>query len=274
MMKQKWSSIILNVVLLLVGVITVFPFVWMILSSFKTNSEIFSLQQSFWPREFTFDNYVSMQTNFNFLRFFGNSLFISIVTTVLIVYTSTICGFVLSKYEFKGRKLIFGFVMSTMMIPWAVTIIPKYTMIQSFGWMDNYIALIVPVMFSGFGIFMMKQQIEGIPNEILEAARIDRANEFYIFHRIIFPMCKNGISSIAIFQFLWSWEDYLWPYLVISDESKQLLSVGLKMFNGRYSTDYGALFAATVISIVPVLIIYIIFQKQFIAGIASSAVKG
>ena len=274
MMKQKWSSIILNVVLLLVGVITVFPFVWMILSSFKTNSEIFSLQQSFWPREFTFDNYVSMQTSFNFLRFFGNSLFISIVTTVLIVYTSTICGFVLSKYEFKGRKLIFGFVMSTMMIPWAVTIIPKYTMIQSFGWMDNYIALIVPVMFSGFCIFMMKQQIEGIPNEILEAARIDGANEFYIFHRIIFPMCKNGISSIAIFQFLWSWEDYLWPYLVISDESKQLLSVGLKMFNGRYSTDYGALFAATVISIVPVLIIYIIFQKQFIAGIASSAVKG
>ena len=273
-MKQKWASIILNSVLFIVGVTTVFPFVWMVLSSFKNNSEIFSLQQTLWPNDFTFKNYVGMQANFNFLRFFANSLFIAIVTTVIIVYTSTICGFVLSKYEFRGRKLLFGFIMSTMMIPWAVTLIPKYTMIESFGWIDSYIALIVPGIFSGFGIFMMKQQIEGIPNEVLEAARIDGANEFYIFHRIVFPMCKNGIASIAIFQFLWAWEDYLWPYLVISDEKKQLLSVGLKMFSGRYSTDYGALFAATVISIIPVLIVYIIFQKQFIAGIASSAVKG
>ena len=129
-------------------------------------------------------------------------------------------------------------------------------------------------MFSDFGIFNMKQHMETIPDEVLEAARIDGANEFYIFHRIIFPMAKNGISSIAIFQFLWAWEDYLWPYLVINSREKQLLAVGLKMFSGQYSTDYGALFAATAISIIPVLVIYIIFQKQFIAGIASSAVKG
>ena len=111
-------------------------------------------------------------------------------------------------------------------------------------------------------------------DEIIEAARMDGANEFYIFHRIIFPMAKNGISSIAIFQFLWTWEDYLWPYLVINTKEKQLLAVGLKMFNGQYSTDYGALFAATAISIIPVLLIYLFFQKQFIAGIAASAVKG
>ena len=120
----------------------------------------------------------------------------------------------------------------------------------------------------------MKQHIASLPDEILEAARIDGANEFYIFHRIIMPMAKNGISSIAIFQFLWTWEDFLWPYLVINDQEKQLLAVGLKMFNGQYSTDYGALFAATAISILPVLLIYLFFQKQFIAGIASSAVKG
>ena len=121
---------------------------------------------------------------------------------------------------------------------------------------------------------MLKQHIETIPDEIIEAARMDGANEFYIFHRIIFPMAKNGISSIAIFQFLWTWEDYLWPYLVINTKEKQLLAVGLKMFNGQYSTDYGALFAATAISIIPVLLIYLFFQKQFIAGIAASAVKG
>ena len=273
-MRRKVSVIALNTILLLLGVVTVYPFVWMLSSSFKQNSEIMALEQHLLPQTFVLDNYVNMNAHFNFMRFFANSLLITLVVTVIVVYTSTLCGFVLSKYEFKGRKLLFGFVLSTMMIPWCVTIIPKYSMIQSFGWMDSYKALIIPAMFSGFGIFMMKQHIYALPDEILEAARMDGANEFYIFHRIVLPMSKNGISSIAIFQFLWTWEDFLWPYLVINSEEKQLLAVGLKMFNGQYSTDYGALFAATAISIIPVLLIYLFFQKQFIAGIASSAVKG
>lgn len=273
-MRRKVSVIALNTILLLLGVVTVYPFVWMLSSSFKQNSEIMALEQHLLPQTFVLDNYVNMNAHFDFMRFFANSLLITLVVTVIVVYTSTLCGFVLSKYEFKGRKLLFGFVLSTMMIPWCVTIIPKYSMIQSFGWMDSYKALIIPAMFSGFGIFMMKQHISALPDEILEAARMDGANEFYIFHRIVLPMSKNGISSIAIFQFLWTWEDFLWPYLVINSEEKQLLAVGLKMFNGQYSTDYGALFAATAISIIPVLLIYLFFQKQFIAGIASSAVKG
>ena len=273
-MRRKVSVIALNTILLLLGVVTVYPFVWMLSSSFKQNSEIMALEQHLLPQTFVLDNYVNMNAHFNFMRFFANSLLITLVVTVIVVYTSTLCGFVLSKYEFKGRKLLFGFVLSTMMIPWCVTIIPKYSMIQSFGWMDSYKAVIIPAMFSGFVIFMMKQHISALPDEILEAARMDGANEFYIFHRIVLPMSKNGISSIAIFQFLWTWEDFLWPYLVINSEEKQLLAVGLKMFNGQYSTDYGALFAATAISIIPVLLIYLFFQKQFIAGIASSAVKG
>lgn len=273
-MRKKVSSIILNAILLLLGLITIYPFVWMLCSSFKQNKEIMALEQHLLPKQFILDNYVNMNAHFDFLRFFANSLFITVAITLLVVYTSTLCGFVLSKYQFKGRNLLFGFVLCTMMIPWCVTIIPKYSMIQAFGWMDSYKALIIPSMFSGFGIFMMKQHISSLPDEILEAARIDGANEFFIFHRIVLPMAKNGISSIAIFQFLWAWEDFLWPYLVITSQEKQLLAVGLKMFNGQYSTDYGALFAATAISIVPVLLIYLFFQKQFIAGIAASAVKG
>lgn len=271
---KKIQSSILNMILILLGIVTIYPFVWMLSSSFKPNKELMSLHQHMLPQNFMVQNYITMNQRFDFMRLFGNSLFVTIIITVLVVYTSTICGYVLSKYEFRGRKLLFGFILSTMMIPWCVTIIPKYSMVQAFGWKDSYVALIVPAMFSGFGIFMMKQHIATLPNDILEAARIDGANEFYIFHRIIFPMAKNGISSIAIFQFLWAWEDYLWPYLVIDDKDKQLLSVGLKMFNGQYSTDYGALFAATTISIIPVLVIYLFFQKQFIEGIASSAVKG
>ncbi len=273
-MRRKVYSIILNVALILMGIVTVYPFVWMLSSSFKQNKEIMALEQHLLPQAFTIRNYINMNAHFNFMKFFANSLFVTIVITLLVIYTSTICGFVLSKYKFKGRNVLFSFVLCTMMIPWCVTIIPKYSMIQSFGWLDSYKALIVPAMFSGFGIFNMKQHIATLPDEILEAARIDGANEFYIFHRIVFPMSRNGISSIAIFQFLWTWEDYLWPYLVINAKEKQLLAVGLKMFSGQYSTDYGALFAATAISIIPVLAIYLIFQKQFIAGIASSAVKG
>lgn len=273
-MKQKLSIAIVNLALILLGTVTVYPFVWMVFSSFKKNSEIMALDQQLLPKEFILDNYINMNERFDFLRFFTNSLVVTIIITVLVVYTSTLCGYVLAKYRFKGRNFLFGFVLATMMIPWCVTIIPKYTMIQSFGWMDSYKALIIPSMFSGFGIFNMKQTIETLPDEILEAARIDGASEFYIFHKIVIPMSRNGIASIAIFQFLWAWEDYLWPYLVINTKEKQLLAVGLKMFSGQYSTDYGALFAATAISIIPVLIIYLIFQKQFIAGIASSAVKG
>ncbi len=190
-MRRKVYIIILNVALILVGIVTVYPFVWMLSSSFKQNKEIIALEQHLLPQVFTIRNYINMNAHFNFMKFFANSLFVTIVITLLVIYTSTICGFVLSKYKFKGRNVLFSFVLCTMMIPWCVTIIPKYSMIQSFGWLDSYKALIVPAMFSG-----------------------------------------------------------------------------------QYSTDYGALFAATAISIIPVLAIYLIFQKQFIAGIASSAVKG
>lgn len=156
--------------------------------------------------------------------------------------------------------------MMTMMVPWSVTIISRYTMFMKAGLQNTYLSLILPVMVSGFGIFMMKQDISALPDELLEAARIDGANEFRIFHQIVLPMSKNSISAIAIFQFLWVWEDYLWPYLMIDSDKKQLLAVGLTMFNGRYATDYGGLFAATAISIVPVIVVYTIFQKRFVAG--------
>lgn len=273
-MKKNFNKILLNIVLIFLGVLTIFPFVWMIFSSFKSNVEINALTQTIIPKNFTLENYISMNENFHFMRFFRNSLFLATLITAIICYTSTISGFVLSKYKFKGRDLIFGFIMGTMMIPWAVTIIPKYSIVRKFGWMDNYAALIVSSFFSGFGIFMLRQHCMTIPDDILEAARIDGASEFYIFHRIVLPMCRNAISSIAIFQFLWAWEDYLWPFIVITDEKKQVLSVGLKMFNGRFSTDYGGLFAATTVSIIPVIIVYLFFQNRFIDGITASAVKG
>lgn len=274
MMDRKIKQICLHVILIVLVGITVIPFIWMIISSFKSNSDIIAINQSFIPKMFTIENYINVQEKFNFVRLFANSLFLTVVITVIVVYTSTISGFVFAKYDFFGRKLLFNFILATMMIPWCVTIIPKYSIMMKIGWLDTYSAIIIPAAMSGFGIFMMKQSISMIPDEMIEAARIDGASEWRIFRQIIIPMSQNAISSIAIFQFLWSWEDYLWPYLIINSEEKQVLAVALKTFNGQYGTDYGGLFAATSISIIPVILVYLVFQKRFIDGIASSSIKG
>jgi len=273
-MKQKVYAIILNGSLLFFSLVTILPLIWMLLSSFKTNIEISSQAQSFIPQQFTVQNYVDVLERFNFMRYFANSLIYSLLITVITIYTSTTAGFVLNKYRFRGRQLLFTCILLTMMVPGVVTIIPRYSIMQFVGWIDTYRALIIPSFFTAFGIFMMRQACFSIPDEMLEAARIDGANEFYIFHRIVLPQLRNSIVSIAIFQFLWAWDDYLWPYLMIRTEEKLLLPVALNLFNGRYSTDYAGLFAATSIAIIPVVIFYIIFQKRFIEGVSSSSLKG
>ena len=267
------GSVILTVLLFVVALITIVPFLWMFISSFATNSEIVKINGGLFPTPSTLDNYVSIQENFNFLRLFGNSVFVATVKTVIIIYTSALLGFVFAKMRFFGRDFLFAIVMSTMMIPWAVTIIPQYEMMVSFGWLDSYKALIIPGLVSGFGIFLFRQSISGISDELIEAARLDGASDTRIFHSLILPLSHNTIAALAIFTFLWNWEDYLWPFLMITDESKQLLAVGLKAFNGQYGTDYGGLFAATSLAIVPVIIVYMVFQKQFIAGIATGSSK-
>ncbi|MCI6532398.1 MAG: carbohydrate ABC transporter permease [Bifidobacterium animalis] len=267
------GTVILNVLLFVVAFITIVPFIWMLLSSFAPNSEIVKVTGSLFPRPSTVSNYVNIQQRFDFLRLFANSLLIASVKTIIVIYTSAVLGFVFAKMRFRGRTLLFGIVMSTMMVPWAVTIIPQYEMMTQFGWLDTYTSLIVPSMISAFGIFLFRQSITGIPDELIEAAKIDGASDRRIFHRIILPMSHNTIAALAIFTFLWNWEDYLWPFLMITDEKKQLLAVGLKQFNGQYGTDYGGLFAATSLAIVPVIIVYLVFQKQFIAGIASGSGK-
>lgn len=273
-MKNKTIlTVLLNLILLFLATMTVMPFVWMLMSSFAPNSDIVKIGGALFPAMSTFSNYANIQEKFDFMRLFANSLFISVLTTVIVIYTSALFGFLFAKMQFKGKGLLFAIVMSTMMLPWAVTIIPKYEMMVVFGWLDSYKALIIPSMVSGFGIFLFRQSISTISDELIEASRVDGGSDAYIFHFIILPMSWNTIASLAIFQFLWSWEDYLWPYLMINSPEKQLLSVGLRQFNGQYGTDYGGLFAATTISIIPIILVYLIFQKRFIAGIATGSGK-
>ena len=272
--KRAAASAVLNIALLVFGLLSVVPFVWMIMSAFKSNAEILALSQSFIPLKPTMDNFRNVIQKFDFARYFMNSLGYAIIITVLTIYTSALSGFVLCKYKFKGREALFSLILMTMMVPGVVTIIPRFTMMQDLQWLDSLKALILPSLFTSFGVFLMRQACASIPNEIIEAARIDGANEFYIFHRIIIPQLHNSVVSMAIFQFLWAWDDYLWPYLVMQSGEKQMLSVALNMFSGQYSTDYAGLFAATSLAIIPVVVVYLIFQKKFIAGVSASAVKG
>lgn len=275
-MSTKKNYIVKACIYTLLGVgaaIIVFPFIWMILSSFKTQAEIVSFPPTFFPEKPTVENFKEVWVNVNFKQFFINSLFLLLVKTIIILYTSILAGYVFSKLHFKGRNIIFICVLATMMVPYPVTILSLYQEMFWLKWIDSYNALIWPALFNTFGIFVMKQFIAGIPDSLVESAHIDGAGEFRILHKIIMPLIKPAVSALAIFICLSVWNEFLWPFLVLNSDSKYTIPVGLALFKGRYYTDYSKQLAGAAITIVPVLIIYFFLQKQFIEGIALSGIK-
>lgn len=271
--KRKFGKYAAYFILVAGAVIFLMPFIWMLLSAFKNNAEIRSSVPTFWPKDFTVQNFVKVWGDSQFYRFFLNSFYLATVKTAIILYTSAITGYVFSKMEFRHKEKIFLAVLCTMMIPWPVTIVPMYREMAAFGWIDSYNSLILTGLFSSFGIFMMRQNISAIPGDLIDAARIDGARELGIFHRIVVPNSLPAFSALGIFTFLGEWDNFTWPMLMINSQSKMTLPLGLALFTGRFSQDYGAIMAGTAIAVVPVVIIYLIFQKQFIEGITMTGIK-
>jgi ABC-type glycerol-3-phosphate transport system permease component len=267
-------SVITYVFLSLLAIFMLLPFFWMITTSFKPFAEVTVIPSTLFPKAPTLENYVKMNKVVDMVTGYRNSLWLSAVKTLIVLYTSALVGYVVSKIPFKLNKAVFIFVLSTMMIPWPVVIIPQYQEMVWFRWVGKYTSLIVPAFFSSFGIFLMKQFIDGIPNELMEASRCDGATEWGIFHRIILPNVGPALSALAIFQFLWIWDDFLWPFLMINRSEKYTLPLVLRALQGQYFNDYGPIFAGAVISVVPVLIIYIIFQRRFVEGITMTGIRG
>lgn len=261
-------------VLSLGAVVILVPFAWMMLSSLKPNAELVQLPPSFLPEQPTFANYVRVWTEIAFGRYMWNSLWLATVKTILMLYTSALAGYLFAVYDFRGKRLLFGLVLATMMVPWPVTIIAQYQQMLWFGWIGTYTALIVPALMSSFGIFLMRQFIAGLPSDLIDAARVDGASEYGIFHRIILPLSRAAASALAIFLFLWSWDDFLWPYLMLLDDADYVLPIGVALLQGRYEVDFGAVFAGMSLSIVPVVVVYVFLQRSFIEGIAFSGVRG
>ena len=206
---------------------------------------------------------------------FGNSVYIAIIRTAIPVYTSALLGYIFAKFKFKGKNVIFTIFIATMMIPWVVTIIPLYNLFNQIDLLNTHWALILPSICSGYGVYLVRSFMHQVPASLVESARIDGCGEFKIFNRIVLPLVTPAMAALGIILFLGAWDDYLWPFLVLTDEKKYTLTIGLSKYAFRHKTvEYGPVLAGAVMSIMPVVIVYIILQKNIVEGISIGGVKG
>lgn len=259
--------------LIILSAIALFPILWIALSSFKPGSELFRYPPTMFPESFTFDNYIQAFEKANFALYFRNSAIVTVVSTILTVIINTMAGYVFAKYRFRGANAIFLFFICTLMLPLEVLMIPIFQMVKNMGMYNNFWGLIVPPAATPMGVFMVRQYFYSVPNELLEAARIDGASETHIFIRLMLPIAKPVMSVLAIFSFMWRWNDYMWPLLVIRDPDLYTVQLALANFNGEYSVDWNSLLAMSVVTMIPVLVVFLIFQKQFIRGMVTSGMK-
>lgn len=263
-----------HALLILLALLVLFPVIWIVLSSFKPQNELFRQPLSLLPRAFTLQNYSQALSQGNFLRYFGNSLFVSVTSTLLAVLINVMAGYALAKYIFPGRDLIFTLMLSTLMIPLQVIMIPIFLQLKNFGLLNTLWGLIIPPAATPTGIFLARQYMVTLPNSMIEAARIDGAGEATLFRRVILPLSLPIVATITIFSFMWRWNDYLWPLIVITDNKKQTIQQALANFVGQLQINWSQLLAMTTVAIVPVVLVFLVFQQFFMTGISAGAVKG
>ncbi|WDF03254.1 MULTISPECIES: carbohydrate ABC transporter permease [Shouchella] len=249
------------------------PFLYMVSISIKTDGVVLRTLADILPRNPSFDNYATVLANGNFARYLGNSLFVSSSIVIGNVFFCTMVGYTFAKMTFPGKNMIFILVLTSFMIPFQVTMIPVFQLMQNIGWIDTYKALIVPTLVTPFGIFLMRQYISGLPDELIYAAKVDGASEFRIVWQIIFPLAKPIVAVLVIMTFLNSWNDFLSPLILTTSPEMRTIPLGLAEFSFLNNTNWGHLMAASVVSLLPVFIIFVFFQKQIISGLVSGAIK-
>lgn len=271
-LKKNIYNGLLIAVLLIIGCIVCFPFVWMILSAFKTNLEISQSIPTFLPQKPTMKNFQDLFEGMSFSKYLVNTLIVTLYSFLSVLFNA-MAGFGFAKYEFKFKNQLFVLVLITMMIPAQVTMIPMYLLMNMFGLTDTFTGIVMPGLAAAFSIFLFRQFMGTISEDYLEAARIDGAGETYIFTRIIIPLTKPIVSLQIILTFISGWNSFLWPLIMSNDDSHYTLSVGLALLQNMYAQDFGLLMAGATVMIIPVIIVYILFQKQIIKGISISSYK-
>lgn len=260
--------------LFVLSLLVLVPFIWMVSSSVKQNNQVFTVPIQWFPKEFHWDNYSKIWTTIPLLTFFKNTVFLSVVITVIQLFTSSFAAYGFSKMDFKGRDMLFLSYIGTIAVPWQVYMIPQFIMMRKLGLTDKLMSLILMQAFSAFGVFLLKQYYASIPDELCESARIDGLSEWGIYWKIILPLTKPAIASLTIITFVNTWNDYMGPFIYLSSTENKTIQLGLKMFVSLYDAEYALIMAASVVSILPVAIVFLAMQKYFVEGIATSGMKG
>ncbi|MDY6304750.1 MAG: carbohydrate ABC transporter permease [Oribacterium sp.] len=272
--NQKIGRFFLYLLLIILAAIMLVPFIWMVTASLKPNKDIFVIPYQwvgFTPR---WQNYVDIWIKIPLAIFTKNTVKLTLIVTFLELLTSSFAAYAFAKLHFKGRDALFLAYVATIAIPWQSYMVPQFLFMRKIGLADTHLAIIILQAFTAFGVFMMRQFYEGIPDSLCEAARIDGMNEYQIYAKIMLPLSKPALSTLTIFTFVNTWNDFLGPLIYLTSEKKKTLQIGLKMFISQYSAEYGLIMAASVLSLIPVLIVFLSLQKYFVAGIASTGVKG
>lgn len=275
-MKNKANSkkLLIHIILLFGIGITVFPFIWMVLTSFKTVGEAMQIPPTILPEKFLLDAYKQIVTALPFARVYLNTIISTLVTTVVQVAFCSMAAYAFARLEFPFKNAIFVLILSVLMVPGQIFLIPQYQIIQKLGLLDTIPALFLPNLFSAFGTFLLRQFFMSLPKELEEAALLDGCNRFQIFGKIMLPLTKPGIVSLVIFTAKFAWNDFMWPLIVNTSTRMMTLGPALSTLQGQYTTKYPMQMAGAVMAVIPIIVLFFIFQKQFIEGVAQSGIKG
>ncbi len=268
------SKFLAYLIVVLGAIMFFLPVLYMLSSSLKQSNDIFKTPFQWIPSPFVLENYIDAMKIAPFGRYFLNSLIVGVCTTLLNVFFAALTGYGFAKYSFWGKKFLFIAILSTLMIPFQAIMVPLFIIVRGFGWLNTYMGLIIPWAISAFGVFLMRQFILSIPNELLDAARIDGDSEFGIFWHVILPLSKTPVVTLAIFTFLDSWNNLLWPLIIITKPDMRTVSLGLTEFQSLHGTAYNLLMAGSTIATIPILILFIFLQRYFIRGVVLSGLKG
>ncbi len=271
--ETLWGRAGLHLFLGFTSFLMVLPFVWVFLTSFKRSGDIVTEIPHLLPTVWTLENYINLPRVAPFLRFFLNSIVVSGVSTICIALGSAACGYAFAKYRFRGRDFLFALVISTILIPLQTYIVPLYLLTWKLGWINTYQGLIFPLIIMSSGIFFLRQNIMGIPDELIDAARVDGASEWKVFGTIILPLSISPIAAISIVNWVYTWSLFIWPLIVANSSDLFTMELGLMYFQREYAVEYGGIMAACVITLLPVLVVFLMFRTRIIEGVAYTGMK-
>jgi multiple sugar transport system permease protein len=273
MSRARPSSIAMNVSLFLVALVTMTPVLWMLSASFMATGEASSFPPPFLPKHPTLEHYRALAGRLQMGRYFINSFIVAGAVTVVSLFFNSMAGYAFAKIHFKGRDGVFRFLLSGMVVPAQVTMLPLFLLLKTFGFVNTYVGAIIPGLASIFGIFLIRQFAGSIPDSLIEAAQIDGAGEFKIYRSIILPLCRPILYTLALFTFMGTWNDFMWPLIIMTDDSRYTLPVALANLMGEHALDLELMMAGSVVTILPVLVLFLMFQRHYVRGIMVGGVK-